>query len=1321
MHMFTARKLLANGIPSLLKQRQLLLLLIIYAQLCLAAIQLPYGLEEGDEHIQFPTADGQQIIARSLPDGHQFTFFERSHNKLFISRNGAISFDLPFDTNAKELDLERKDIIAVFYSQSLDGAIFYRHAEGNTLLAKELSAKIRRAFSANQFEADFVVLVTWDELLDEQSQANTFQLALAANSNETYALLVYSTIKWSKVAERFAQAGFFSTDGRSEKLLNSGGPSIGDVIRVTNFNEPGMYIYRVSGTHPIDPRFGLQKAREGGEEEYEYQQEQQEYEQEDQIGECPPDPYRDNCPPNCNLVLDDNHCSLCICSKVPLPSLTADTAPLPPAAAPQQTSLRTPDLSCIPEQGRAQCHTNANCLQQQQSGYCCECENNYFGNGVECLPKEGPLRINGHFEAAINGKTVQRSDIFSYIQPQEGQQHTALAKIQPEFGWSLLLLDSLSTQFGWLFAKTKQGRQQNGFELTGGNFTRIVNIHLGDRYALIIRQEFTDRQFNEHFDVNMFVSGTLPELQGPVHVSIPEFEETYKRERPGLIRAYSERFIMLRGNGSPVEETKFRVTTDQQIHFTECSYKSSPTSSQTTIKFERLNANYNEAEMVVRFASQSSVLGEFGGTEQRLHGIHVLQENACTSGHHFCTLPNMICVPIHMNPFYRCECRSGYRLIEDNTVEQRMACQQIDEQSENIVQPLQQLQQTTPPIVLQAGECTRHDQCHQWGECVFGPMPGLHGKCKCRGWYIGDGVAHCGPPEQPPPAAVQPQPADKSTICRGDNECGDNAKCDYSTSHGYYVCICKEGWQGDGIDCAAVPEPALNDDQQTTAALLTTTTTEKMGENLFNEEGKKQCTDSSDCHPFGSCIFSEETNSYFCACLPGYQGNGVDKCERSEECSPTDPSQACPNANQECNFDHSLQKFACQCRSGYTKQPDGKCTYELDAQTNQCQLCGANAQCVRAAHGWNCICNPGFTGNGFDCRKKATCLDEPTICSANAQCLPNGQQSYDCICNYGYVGDGRNCEPSLQRRETETLLIGRGMTIIQRPVQANESGRQLIVQPHQIVVDIDYDCSTGRIYWSDISGHSIRSSLLNGTGINVQFSDILRSPEGIAIDPLSQNIYYLDSIKNELGVLSANGRFQKALLKNGLNNPRALVIDLEGRQLFYSDWSREGPKIGRIGLDGSDNQIFISDDVVLPNGLVLLQQRKWLCWVDAGNQKLSCVGLDGTGRRVIYSPLQYPFGLTINNQEERFYWTDWKDQKIHSVDVFGKEHIEFMPGAGGRGKLYGILSMPVKCPNMDLSGCRHQNGGCAHWCLSGSRSGSSSCVCPENVKGLEGC
>ena len=174
-----------------------------------------------------------------------------------------------------------------------------------------------------------------------------------------------------------------------------------------------------------------------------------------------------------------------------------------------------------------------------------------------------------------------------------------------------------------------------------------------------------------------------------------------------------------------------------------------------------------------------------------------------------------------------------------------------------------------------------------------------------------------------------------------------------------------------------------------------------------------------------------------------------------------------------------------------------------------------------------------------------------------------------------------------------------------------------------------------------ISDHVIRSSTVNGTDLNSNFASELKSPEGIAIDWSSRNLYYVDSLKDEIGVVSLDGKYQKALIKEGLSNPRGLEIDLIGRKLYYSDWDRKNPHIGRVDLDGKNNEVFVSTDIHLPNGLAIVQSTKELCWVDAGSQRLSCIGLNGQNRRLVYAPLEYPFGLAVRN-EESFYWTGEK-------------------------------------------------------------------------------
>jgi len=290
------------------------------------------------------------------------------------------------------------------------------------------------------------------------------------------------------------------------------------------------------------------------------------------------------------------------------------------------------------------------------------------------------------------------------------------------------------------------------------------------------------------------------------------------------------------------------------------------------------------------------------------------------------------------------------------------------------------------------------------------------------------------------------------------------------------------------------------------------------------------------------------------------------------------------------------------------------------------------------------------------------------------------------------------------------------MSIISRPTAPEVIGRQLVVVPHQVVVDVDYDCTTERIYWSDISNHVIRSASLNGTEQNSFLESELKSPEGIAIDWSSRNLYYVDSIKDEIGVMSIDGKYQKTLIKEGLTNPRALEIDLIGRKLYYSDWHRENPFIGRVDLDGKNNEVFVNQDIHLPNGLAIVQSTKELCWVDAGSQRLSCIGLDGSHRRLVYAPLEYPFGLAIRN-DERFYWTDWKDHQVHTVSIAGHGYTAFPPSVGGGGKIYG-LTVPSKCQGTP-SACATNNGGCDYLCLPGRY--AVQCVCPDNVLDLEGC
>lgn len=72
--------------------------------------------------------------------------------------------------------------------------------------------------------------------------------------------------------------------------------------------------------------------------------------------------------------------------------------------------------------------------------------------------------------------------------------------------------------------------------------------------------------------------------------------------------------------------------------------------------------------------------------------------------------------------------------------------------------------------------------------------------------------------------------------------------------------------------------------------------------------------------------------------------------------------------------------------------------------TTFCPNCDPNGHCEDG----KCVCNFGWSGNGFDCVDVDECL-QSGICGANAVCQ-NSLGSYQCVCDVGYVASKNGCE-----------------------------------------------------------------------------------------------------------------------------------------------------------------------------------------------------------------------------------------------------------------------------------------------------------------------
>ncbi|KAM8740220.1 stabilin-2 isoform 1-T1 [Acanthopagrus schlegelii] len=156
--------------------------------------------------------------------------------------------------------------------------------------------------------------------------------------------------------------------------------------------------------------------------------------------------------------------------------------------------------------------------------------------------------------------------------------------------------------------------------------------------------------------------------------------------------------------------------------------------------------------------------------------------------------------------------------------------------------------------------------CHAHADCLFSQGTT---SCVCKPGYQGDGITcvesdPCAPPHR--------------------GGCSVNAKC-IKTGPGSHSCQCLTGWREDGDDC----QPVNNCDGP----------------------------DRGGCHPNATCIYVGPGQSD-CTCKPGYKGNGRD-CEAVNQCV---------TANGGCHY---------------------------------------FASCLLLSSRWTCVCGTGYAGNGQIC------------------------------------------------------------------------------------------------------------------------------------------------------------------------------------------------------------------------------------------------------------------------------------------------------------------------------------------------------------------
>ncbi|XP_066250185.1 low-density lipoprotein receptor-related protein 2 [Euwallacea similis] len=329
---------------------------------------------------------------------------------------------------------------------------------------------------------------------------------------------------------------------------------------------------------------------------------------------------------------------------------------------------------------------------------------------------------------------------------------------------------------------------------------------------------------------------------------------------------------------------------------------------------------------------------------------------------------------------------------------------------------------------------------------------------------------------------------------------------------------------------------------------------------------------------------------------------------------------------------------------------------------------------------------------------------------------------YRCACNIGYrlLLDEQKCEEVMDFLMYSQQRFIKGKVL--DPVIEGFSDAILpVVSRRARFVGLDFDANEEQIYYSDVLQDVIYRVHLKGDSKEIVLASQNEGVEGLAVDWAAKNLYYIDSRKGTLNVLSTrNVTYRRTLLKN-LKRPRAIVVHPNRGFVFFSEWDRPA-NISRAFTDGTNLTVFKNLTLGWPNGLSIDFETDRLYWCDALLDHVQHSNLDGTDIKTVNSRLiRHPFSIVIYKQF--MYITDWRLDaiiRLHKLTGEGEETLVREPQTN---RLYGVKIYSKSEQNVtENHSCFYGNGGCQKLCFAVPTMGGPlipKCGCPYGERLLE--
>lgn len=238
-----------------------------------------------------------------------------------------------------------------------------------------------------------------------------------------------------------------------------------------------------------------------------------------------------------------------------------------------------------------------------------------------------------------------------------------------------------------------------------------------------------------------------------------------------------------------------------------------------------------------------------------------------------------------------------------------------------------------------------------------------------------------------------------------------------------------------------------------------------------------------------------------------------------------------------------------------------------------------------------------------------------------------------------------------------------------------------------------------------------------GSKKEVVIDNDVTTVDGLAVDWLYNHIYWTNTDKDSIEVADFNGEMRKTLIRDRLDEPRAIAVYPSEGWMFWTDWGQDA-KIERGGMNGKARRAIVTQDIRWPNALTLDLVLRKVYWSDSKFHSIYTCNFDGSGRRVVLHSLEYlphPFSITVF--EDTMYWTDWRKEAILSANKFSGKNVQLIAHSHPTPMTVHVYHS-YRQPN-GTNHCTPLNGLCTHLCLPAPQTNpvapKITCACPDGL------